>query len=399
MNYLLEDITVIDAATFLAGPGAATIMADFGANVVKIEPPGGDGYRSLVGGYATPYHWLMTSRNKKSLALDLTTTAGQELLHRLIGQADVLTTNFLQPNLERYQLEYERLKAINPRLIYAHISGFGLEGPDVERRAFDITAWWARSGMMEFVRDQEQTPLAPAPGMGDHSTATALFGAIMTGLYRRERTGEGCQVSTSLAANGVWANSMAIQGVVAGNDLGQHRQKRGWVNPFTGCYRTADDQYLVFAMMTPMKEWPNFCAALGHPEWQQDERFASLRSIMKHRGDLVALMSDALGKMELKTACAALDQYDVTYERVQAMAEVLDDAQLRAAGIVVETGDPVGDYDLTINSPISVLEEGKKPPTRAPDIGENSTEVLADFGLDQDEIRALVDNKVVIAGG
>ena len=151
-----------------------------------------------------PYHWLLTSRNKESLALDLSKDAGQALMHQLIAKADVMTTNFMRGQLERYQLTYPTLKAINPRLVFGHITGYGDEGPEADRRAFDVTGWWARSGMMEFVRDPEQTPLMPAPGMGDHSTATALFGAIMSGLYKRERTGEGCHVSTSLAANGVW---------------------------------------------------------------------------------------------------------------------------------------------------------------------------------------------------
>ena len=146
MQHLLEDVTVIDAATYLAGPGASTILADFGANVIKIEPPGGDGYRALVGAYPVPYHWLLMSRNKRSLALDLNKDAGRALMHQLVARADVLTTNFLNAQLTKYHLDYETLRQINPRLIYAHISGYGLEGPDAERRAFDVTGWWARSG-------------------------------------------------------------------------------------------------------------------------------------------------------------------------------------------------------------------------------------------------------------
>ena len=191
MEHFLEDLVVVDAATFLAGPGAATMLGDFGAKVIKIEPPSGDGYRGLVGRYPVPYHWLLTSRNKESLALDLSKDSGQALLHQVIAKADVMTTNFMRSQLERYQLTYPTLKAINPRLVFGHITGYGDEGPEADRRAFDVTGWWARSGMMEFVRDPDQTPLMPAPGMGDHSTATALFGAIMSGLYKRERTGEG----------------------------------------------------------------------------------------------------------------------------------------------------------------------------------------------------------------
>ena len=396
MDYLLDDLTVVDAATFLAGPGAATIMGDFGANVIKIEPPSGDTYRTLVGRHPVPYHWLLTSRNKRSLAVDLTEEAGQQVIHKLIGSADVMTTNFLPAQLERYQLEYERVKALNPRLVYAHISGYGLEGPDVEKRAFDITAWWARSGLMEFVRDPGQRPLQSAPGMGDHSTAVAMFGSIMTGLYRRERTGEGCFVSTSLAATGTWANGMALQGVIAGNDLGKYRQERDWVDPFMASYCCRDDRWIVLASMVPMKEWPKICTALGHPEWTEDSRFASFKAIREHRSELVELLSGAIGAITLDELKAAFDEHGVTWGPVQSMGEVIHDPQLRAAGIVVETGDDDAAYPLTIASPINVREAPKRTPRRAPGIGQDSVAILAENGFQEDEIRNLVSGGIVV---
>ena len=397
MEYLLEDITVIDAATFLAGPGGATILSDFGANVIKIEPPGGDTYRTLVGSYPVPYHWLLTSRNKKSLALDLTKDAGQELMHKMIGKADVLTTNFLDRQLTRYKMEYERVKGINPRIIYAHISGYGREGPEVERRAFDITAWWARSGMMEFVRDQGQKPLAPAPGMGDHSTATAFFGAIMTGLYRREKTGEGSFVSTSLAANGVWANGMALQGAVAGNDLGAHRQEKGWINPLNECYRCSDGQYLVLAIINTAREYPRLCVALGHEDWLSDSRFHKVKEMYRHKREFQGVLQEAISDMSYATVSQRLDEEGITYGLVQTMADVLVDEQLRASGIVIETEDSSDDYRLTINSPINVKEEKKKVPTRAPDIGANSLEVLRSLDFEESYIQELLSADIVIA--
>lgn len=398
MEHFLEDLIVVDAATFLAGPGAATMLGDFGAKVIKIEPPSGDGYRSLVGRYPVPYHWLLTSRNKESLALDLSKDAGQALMHQLIAKADVMTTNFMRSQLERYQLTYPTLKAINPRLVFAHITGYGDEGPEADRRAFDVTGWWARSGMMEFVRDPEQTPLMPAPGMGDHSTATALFGAIMSGLYKRERTGEGCHVSTSLAANGVWANGMALQGVAAGNDLAEHRQKAGWVNPLSAAYGCADGSYLVLTMINTAREYPQLCAALGHPEWLQDERFSDIQQAMRNRGDLQQMISDAFAQLDYADAAKRLDEQGITYSKVQTMSEVLVDQQLRAAGIVVETGDTQGDYDLTIASPINMVGEAKKAPRRAPDIGANSLSVLRQLDFDEDYIQSLVGAGVVLDG-
>ena len=398
MEHFLEDLIVVDAATFLAGPGAATMLGDFGAKVIKIEPPSGDGYRGLVGRYPVPYHWLLTSRNKESLALDLSKDSGQALLHQVIAKADVMTTNFMRSQLERYQLTYPTLKAINPRLVFGHITGYGDEGPEADRRAFDVTGWWARSGMMEFVRDPDQTPLMPAPGMGDHSTATALFGAIMSGLYKRERTGEGCHVSTSLAANGVWANGMALQGVAAGNDLAEHRQQAGWVNPLSAAYGCADGSYLVLTMINTAREYPQLCAALGHPEWLQDERFCDIRQAMRNRGDLQQMISDAFAQIDYAEAARRLDDEGITYSKVQTMSEVLVDPQLRAAGIVIETGDTQGDYELTISSPINMVGEVKKAPQRAPDIGANSLSVLRELDFAEDYIQSLIGAGIVVDG-
>lgn len=398
MEHFLQDIVVVDAATFLAGPGAATMLGDFGAKVIKVEPPGGDGYRALVGRYPVPYHWLLTSRNKQSLALDLSKDAGQALLHQLIAKADVMTTNFMPEQLERYQMTYPTLQAVNSRLVYAHITGYGDIGPEAERRAFDVTGWWARSGMMEFIRDPGQTPLMPAPGMGDHATATALFAAIMSGLYKRERTGKGCRVSTSLAANGVWANGMALQGVIAGNDLAQHRQTVGWVNPLSAPYGCADGSYLVLTMINTQREFPQLCEALGHPEWLDDERFADIRQAMRNRNELQQLIAAAIGGLDFAEAARRLDAQGITYSKIQTMQEVLEDEQLQAAGIVVATGDTQGDYSQTIASPINISGETKKVPQRAPDIGADSLQVLRDLDFAESYVQELVSAAVVIDG-
>ena len=396
MSYFLEDLTVIDAATFLAGPGAATILADYGAQVIKIEPPEGDGYRSLVGRYPVPYHWQLTSRNKRSLALDLAKDEGQKVLHRLLAQADVMTTNFLPDQIQRYKLDYAAVKAVNPKLIYGHITGYGDAGADANRRAFDVTGWWARSGMMELIRDPGQVPLLPAPGMGDHSTATALFAAIMSGLYRRERTGEGCHVSTSLAANGVWANGMAIQGVIAGQDLGSRRQQGSWPAPLGDCYRCADGRYIVLAIVNVAREYPLLCEALGHKDWLQDERFCDITQAMQHRDLFYRMMCEAFESQAYDDIAGRLEHLGVTFAEAQTMADVIADEQLRANGIIVETGEDGGDYPLTVGSPIQIKDEPKRPPKRAPEVGADSLAVLRSMDFDDAYIAQLVRDGVVI---
>ena len=395
MEYLFSDLKVIDAASFLAGPGAATVLADFGADVVKVEPTGGDGYRRLAGNYVVDYNWLLTSRNKRSIGLDITSVEGREVLQKLILEADVLLVNFRADQMKRFNLEYETLKSVNPRLIYAHMTGYGTEGEEADRRAFDATAWWARSGLMDQVRDKGQAPVVGSPGFGDHATAMSMFGAIMMGLYRREKTGEGSYVTTSLAANGVWANGMQLQGVVAGFDLGRLRQEKGWLNPFSSVYETSDGRFVIFAIVDPVKEWKNLCTALDRLDWITDERFRDLRTMMKNRRELKTMMQDIIGELQLSELVHRLDSHDVTFGVVQQGPEVVADPQLIANEIIVPTGSDDPLYQWTVASPIKLKEAQKKQPIRAPDIGQHSREVLTELGFAEHEINRLIDQGVV----
>jgi len=395
MDQIFQDLRVIDAASFLAGPGAGTVLSDFGADVIKIEPLQGDGYRTLKGNYPVDYNWQLTSRNKRSLALDLDRREGREILHRLLADADVLLVNFVGEQLKRFGLEYDHIRRDNPRLIYAHLTGYGLTGPDAAKRGFDSTAWWARTGMMDLVRDPGQAPLMGVPGFGDHSSAMSLFGAIMLGLYRRERTGEGSYVSTSLVANGVWANGMQLQGVIAGFDLGEKRQQKGWSNPFTSVYGTSDDRFVLLTVINPGREWPQLCRALGHEEWLHDERFADLRTLFRNRHALIELIGAATRMRTLAELTAALDAHGVTHGVVSRMTEVVTDEHLRANGIIVATGSDDETYPATIASPIHVDQVPKRSAGPAPQIGEHSTEILTELGLAAADIEALINAGVV----
>jgi len=399
MDFPFEGIRVVDAASFLAGPGAATVLGDFGADVIKVEPLGGDGYRTLAGNYVVDYHWQLTSRNKRGVALDLSQPEGQDILRALVRGADVFLVNFFPRQLARYGLRYEDLEPDNPRLIYAHMTGFGTEGPDAARRAFDSTAWWARSGMMEMVRDPGQPPVMGVPGFGDHTTAMSLFGAIAMALYRRERTGRGGQVGTSLLANGIWANGMQVQGAIAGFDLAALRQEKGWLNPFTSVYGTADDRYVLLGITNPMKEWPVLCQALGHAEWLEDPRFADYRTIMRNRRELITLIAAATSGMTFDELTAALDAADVTYGPVARLAEVIDDPQLKAAGILVATGSEDEHYPWTVSNPIRMAGARRRDAGPAPGVGQHSAAILAELGLSESDIADLAERGVVGLGG
>src|SRR5215471_19330466 len=210
---ILDGITVLDAASWVAGPAAATLMADFGAEVIKVEPPGGDSYRAFVNFPGMPesdlnYPWLLSSRGKKSVVIDLAAPGGRDVLLSLVRRADVFVSNYPPARAARLGVTYAELSAVNPRLVYASITGYGEEGAEADKLGFDINAWWARTGLMDLVRAVDAMPSASVPGMGDHPTAMALFAGILLALLERERTGHGRRVATSLLANGVWANGI-----------------------------------------------------------------------------------------------------------------------------------------------------------------------------------------------
>jgi formyl-CoA transferase len=292
---VFSGLKVLDFASFIAGPAATTVLSDFGAEVIKVEPPGiGDPYRYL---YLTPpnprlkenYTWQLTNRNKRSLAIDLKNPQAGEVLARLVKWADVLVTNFPPRVRKGLKLNYEDVSPFNPRLIYADITGYGELGPEADKPGFDITAYWARSGLMQFTRDASSPPAVPVPGIGDHGTAISLYAGIVTGLYRRERSGKGCNVSTSLIANGAWAVATWLQAGLFGAKFSGEIDRKNPPSALTGgSYRTSDNRWLLLAFVEEEKNWPVFAKAIERADLLTDPRFASSKSRNANSGILVA---------------------------------------------------------------------------------------------------------------
>jgi len=398
MTHMLADLKVIDAASYVAGPAATTVMADFGADVIKIEPPSGDAYRSLAARYRTDYNWQLTSRNKRALALDLKQAEGRAVMHRLIDQADVLVVNFNAEQLVQYELDYESLRARNPRLIFAQITGYGTRGPDRSKRAFDLAAWWARTGIMDMMKPASGAPVNGVGGVGDHASAMSLFGVIMMALYDRERTGKGASVSTSLVANGAWSNGMHLQGVIAGYDLAAILEQQGYRSPFVVSYKTRDDRYVVLVGPAPQREWPRLCRALGHPEWISDPRFPDITAIMRLRDEVKLMFAAAFTRFKLDELVSRLDQEQVTFSVLEKNSEVVVDAHLIENEVIVKTNSAHPDYQWTVASPINVAGRPKRVPAEAPAIGEHSREVLAEIGYSTVEVEQLLQSGSIVQG-
>ncbi|MGW4304216.1 CaiB/BaiF CoA transferase family protein [Streptomyces sp. NPDC004376] len=393
---LLDGLHVVDVASFIAGPAAATMLGDFGADIVKVEPPRtGDSYRALSRVPPNPrvdgvnYPWQLDNRNKRSIALDLKSPGARAVLERLVKWADVFVTNFPPRTRTKLGLDYDDLASLNPRLVYADITGFGEEGPDAHLPGFDVTAYWARSGLMDVTRQRDAPPAMNAFGSGDHPTAVTLYAGIMTALYRRERTGEGSRVEASLIAEGAWAASMWLQAVLLGGKSPRPVDRSDPPNALANAYRTADDRWLLLAFANEDKQVPLFLKAIGRPEAAQNPKYADTPSRRAHAAEIAALLDKTFAAKPLAEWREVLDAAGLTYGVVQTIEEFAHDPQLVANRIVVPIDDGSASPPLTVDSPVRLDQARKVPPRPAPDLGEHTDAVLRDVGYDDRQITDL----------
>jgi crotonobetainyl-CoA:carnitine CoA-transferase CaiB-like acyl-CoA transferase len=399
-NGILSGIRVIDCGTYIAGPAATTVMSDFGADVIKIERPGGgDLWRlfPLLPGTAKSelnWAWVLTSRNKRSLALDLNRPQGRDALVALVKTADVFVTNHQLQQLEKFHLTYEELSAVNPRLVFAHLTGYGESGDDAELPAFDALAYWARSGLMTSVTGLDGTPSAPRPGMGDHPTAMTLFGAVMLGLFNRERTGRGSKVGTSLMASGAWANACDLQAKFCGARFPQRGETAHPPNPLTAGYVSGDGKVFLLVQLDPEHEFPRLCKAFGAPEMAEDPMFSTFEARNRYAAELHAILQSQFEARDLAELRKLFRQYDIKWSPLPMIDEVVADPQMRAAGAIVEMDYPGHSRLETVNSPLFVAGSEKRKPTAAPEVGAHTREVLREAGFSDADIATMIERGV-----
>lgn len=395
---LLSGIRVIDCGTYVAGPASATVMSDFGAEVIKIERPGGGDlwrlYSKLPGVAKSEldWCWVLTSRNKKSVALDLGRPDGRAALIRLVRTANVFVTNYQKPLLEKFELTWDDLAAVNDRLIYAHLTGYGDAGDDCDDPAFDALAYWARSGLMMSVTGTDGSPGAPRPGIGDHPTSMSMFGAIMLGLYRRERTGRGSRVTTSLLASGAWANACDIQAKLLKAAFPKRGEGKHPPNPLTAVYPARDGKLFLLVLIDPDNEFPRLCQVLGQPELAAGELFATNDARAENAAALHAILASQFETRDLAEWRSLFRRNDIKFAPLPRLDDVVQDPQLRAANAVVELDYPgVGRLE-TVNSPVFVSGVEKRKPTPAPEVGAHTRDVLQQLGYSPDEIESIIRN-------
>ena len=389
---IFSGLKVVDLASFVAGPGAAVILSDFGADVIKVEPPAGDMWRIVFKVPPQPrandnYLWHLDNRNKRGLTLDLKSAKAGEVLERLVKWADVLIVNTPHPARERLKLEYKDVAHWNPRLIYADVSGFGDNGPDANLPGFDITAYWARSGLLSQIRDAGAPPTWPIAASGDHGTAVGLFSAITMGLYRRERTGKGSYVTTSLLAEGIWAAGVYIAGALAGAKFYPLHDRLSPSNAMLNPYKTSDGNWFML-VVTPDK-FPALATGIGRPDLVTDPRFSDPAKQAANAAQLRAILDDVFAKEPMQHWRQVFDKAHITYGAIVDPTDVVNDPQLRVNNIVVPLEGAEGDLKLTVSSPMQVHGVAKEPARRAPGLGEHNDEILGQLGFDAAEIEKL----------
>ena len=395
---IFSGLKVVDFASFVAAPGAAVILSDFGADVIKVEPPSGDVWR--FGNHVPPqptardpYQFHLNNRNKRGLVLDLKSPSAQAILEKLVKWADVFIVNTPHPARKKLKLEYEDVVQWNPRLIYADLTGFGDHGPDADLPGFDITSYWARSGLLSMTRDAGNPPTWPVGGSGDNATAVGLYSAIVTALYRRERTGKGSHVTTSLLAEGVWSASVSIQAALSGANFSPLHDRKHPASAALNVYRASDDTW--FVLIVQPDKLKAVAEGIGRTDLLTDPRFSDPKKLMENMPQLTAILDETFATQPMSHWYEVFSGAKVTFGAVRGPQEVINDPQLRANDIVVPIEGAGDSITSTISSPIQIHGVTKTPAKRAPNLGEHNQEVLQELGFDPKQIDSFVASGVL----
>ncbi len=390
----LSGLLVLDISTFIAAPAAAVALADYGADVIKIEAPGeGDPHRHNYKRAATyprsesNFPLQLDGRLKRSLAIDLKKPEARPVLEKLVKRADIMIVNFPPPARERLRLTYEDMQALNPTLVYCSLTGYGETGPDRDRPGFDVTAYFGRSGILDAARYEGGPPGLSLPAQGDRATAMTLVAAILLGLRHRDQTGEGSWVGTSLYANGAWANGTTLAGAAIGGKLVTREPPHRPKNALTNLYRTSDDRWLQLLMVRDDRLWSTFCDVIDRPGLATDPRYTDREERRRRALELHAELAPIFASKTYAEWEALLSKTGIPFGVIGRVADVVDDEQARHAGIFAETTNP--EVPRTVNNPIRLGFATPRVSGKPSAVGENSEEILRELAYSEAEIDAL----------
>jgi len=401
MTGILEGLKVIDMGHFIAVPSAGAIFADWGADVLKIEPLDGEAFRGFKNlllkqtGSEMNWRFEVHNRNKRSMALDLNKESGRDILYKLVERSDVFMSNYELSVINKFNLDYASLKRVNPRIIYAFVSGYGTVGPDKDERGFDFAAAWARSGIQHLMGEPGGVPPQQRGGMMDRTVGAHMVAGILAALLHREKTGEGQELDFSLYHSGVWTLAADIQVALAGMPLTQNDRTKA-LNPLWNIYRARDGRWIQLAMLQADLSWPDFCLAIEREDLENDPRFHNMEARGEHCEELIRILDDIFISRDMAEWEARLREYNCIYGRIASPEEVINDPQAEVNGFFTEIQHPEAGEVRYVNTPVKFHQNPAAVKSASPEAGQHTEEVLLELGYSWDEIVKLKEQGAII---
>lgn len=406
MTGVLDGVRVVELASWTYVPSAGVALADWGADVIKVEgvATGDPGRALVVGGFTrqaaradTDFILELSNRGKRSIGIDIKSDTGRELFGRLLASADVFLTNWLPGALERARLTVEDIRSFNPKIIIARGTGLGVRGPDRDRGGFDAATYLARGGVAYTLTPfGTENPAVQGPAFGDLQGGATLAGGVCAALFHRERTGEPSIVDSSLLAQAMWAIAPSISVADLFDIDGIPGAPPGLaINPLVSRYKTKDDRWIQLVFLQPDKFWAGFCQRMGLPELVDDARFVPSSNLIANAAEATALFAKAFASQDLAHWRSALDDEPGVWGALATPRETLHDPQVEPNGYVITNVDDHGEKYRIVAAPVQ-FNETPPGPTRAPEHGQHTEEILLELDLEWDEIARAKDAKAIL---
>ena len=398
----LEGIKALELSTWAVVPCTCEILGDWGADVIKIEhPDGGDPTRGWAGSSWLPpsspvgIGWIADNRSKRSICLDLSREQGREIAFKLVEKVDVFASNLRESSLQRISMDYETLEQINPKLIYAHVTGYGRRGPNREKPGYDYSALWASSGIMSLIGEEGSPPALQRPAMGDHMATGYLLSGIVAALYVRERQGIGQRVDISLMGTGMWVVSWQTQATLLSTQDAKQVSRKEMPNPMGNVYQAKDGRWLIFVMVFPERFWPPFCRALGMEHLEHDPKFETAEKRVENCKELVSIIEGIIATKTAEEWGPIFDKHELVWANVHTIKGAIEDPQTAANQFVVDAEHPELGKIRMVNSPVTFGYTPSSPGMPPPILGQHTEEILLATGYNWDDILSFKDEGVI----